>query len=173
MRRTCPSRRSSFDLVVCQFGVMFFPDRVAALAGFARVLRPGGLVLLSTWDVVEASTIPAALVDALTAVFPEEPPTFVVRVPHGYADPDQIRADVEQAGLGRVDVARVKLTGRTPSAAAVAEGFCLGTPLRFELERRGDLREITDRVAAEMTQRLGPGALAGRLAAHVVTAYVD
>lgn len=161
----------TFDLVACQFGVMFFPDRVGALAEFARVLRPAGAVLLSSWDTVETSTFPAALVDALVAVLPDDPPTFVARVPHGYADPARIRADLERAGLRDVEIERVELDSVAPSAAAVAEGFCLGSPLRFELEKRGDLGEVTARMATEMTARLGEGPLTGTLAAYVVTAH--
>ncbi|MCA1710295.1 MAG: methyltransferase domain-containing protein [Actinobacteria bacterium] len=161
---------SSFDLVVCSFGVMFFPDRVAALAQMARVLTPDGAALLSVWDSVDTQPFAAALMDSLTAVLPEETPDFVVRTPHGYADPARIAADLEAAGFGNVDIQRVVLSGRSASARALAEGFCLGTPLRFALEQRGLLADLTARVAGEMTARLGTGPVDGDLPAYVVTA---
>lgn len=163
----------SFELVVCQFGVMFFPDKVAAFAEAARVLVSGERMIFTVWDVVAASPFAAALVDSVTAVLPSNPPGFVVRVPHGYADPDQVRRDVEAGGL-RVDaIDRLVLPGKAPSAHVLAEGFCLGTPLRFALDRRGPLDELTRSVGDEMTARLGDGAVAGSLAAYVVTARRD
>ena len=160
----------SFDVVVCQFGVMFFPDRPAAFREAARVLAPGGTLLLAVWDAVELSPFPAALVASLAAVLPEDPPTFVARVPHGYGDPTRIRADLRAGGLQVDSLERVVLTGRSPSAATLAEGFCLGTPLRFALAARGDLHELAGAVAEQMTARLGAGPVEGDLAAMVVSA---
>ena len=160
----------SVDLVVCQFGVMFFPDRPRAFAEMARVLAPGGTVLFATWDELPLTDFPAALVESLGRVLPDDPPTFVARVPHGYFDVDRIAADVTAGGLDLVEVDRVTLRGRAPSAAALAEGFCFGTPLRFALEQRGELADLATDVAAGMTSILGTGPVDGDLAAIVVTA---
>ena len=161
---------ASFDVVVCQFGVMFFPDKPTAFAEAARVLAPGGTMLFTVWDAVEATHFAAALVDSLTAVLPEDPPGFVVRVPHGYADPDQIRSDLRAGGLRPQSIDRVVLRGRAASARSLAEGFCLGTPLRFALQERGSLDGLTQLLADEMTARLGCGPVEGDLAAFVVSA---
>ena len=161
---------ASFDLVVCQFGVMFFPDKRAAFSETARTLTADGVVLLTVWDVVEKSPFPAALTESVIAVLPENPPDFVTRIPHGYADVDAIDTDLRAAGLSADRIEPLVLRGRAPSAASVAEGFCLGTPLRFALEQRGSLPELTRAVAAEMTARLGDGPVEGDLAAFVVTA---
>ena len=160
----------SFDLVVCQFGVMFLPDKVGGYREVRRVLEPGGAFLFTAWDTIETSDLPAALFEVLGEVLPDNPSDFMVRIPHGYADPDRIRADVQAAGLRVDDVERVVLRGVAASAATVAEGFCLGTPLRFELQERGDLTEIVPRVTELMTEKLGEGPLDGELAAYVVTA---
>ena len=161
---------ASFDLVVCQFGVMFFPDKPAAFAEAARVLAPGGTMLFTVWDVVEASPFPAAMVESLAAVFPEDPPGFIVRIPHGYTDPDQIRSDVQAGGLRPERLDRVVLRGTATSARVVAEGFSLGTPLRFALQERGPLDGLTQVLGDEMTARLGPGPVESDLAAFVVSA---
>ncbi len=161
---------ASFDLVACQFGVMFFPDKRAAFAEAARVLAPGKTLLFTVWDVVGASPFPAALVESVAAVLPENPPTFVVQVPHGYTNPDQIADDLHLGGLLPVSIDRLVLRGSAPSAQALAEGFCLGTPLRFALQDRGPLPGLTQAVADEMTARLGIGAVEGDLAAFVVSA---
>ncbi len=165
-----PFPDDSVDVAVCQFGVMFFPDKRAAFHELGRVLRPGGRLLFVTWDLVETSPFPAALVESLTAVLPERPPDFVVRIPHGYADPERIRADVAAGGFETATVERVVLRGRAPSAASVAEGFALGTPLRFALQDRGPLDELARQLGEEMTARLGDGPIEGELAAFVVTA---
>jgi SAM-dependent methyltransferase len=159
-----------FDLVVCQFGVMFFPDRKGAFAEAARVLTPGGTLLFTVWDVVETSPMSAALAESVTALLPDDPPDFVTRVPHGYADPDQIVSDVTAGGLVRASVDRLVVRGRAASARGLADGFCLGTPLRFALAERGSLEDLTHAVGAEMTARLGEGPVEGDMAFFTVTA---
>ena len=160
---------ASFDLVVSQFGVMFFPDRVAAHAEAARVLRPGGTSMFAVWDVVAGSTFTMALVEALAEVLPDDPPRFIVEVPHGYTDPGRIVADLTAGGLVPGDCERVVLPTRAPSAGSLAEGFALGTPLRFALQERGELEELVPALAAAMTAQLGEGPVSGELAAWVVT----
>jgi SAM-dependent methyltransferase len=160
----------SVDLVVCSFGVMFFPDRPAAFAEAARVLTPDGALLFTSWDVIGRSAFPAALMAALAEVLPEQTPQFLERVPHGYTDPGRISADVAAGGLTVEELTTVCLTGEAPSARALAEGFCLGTPLRFALELHGSLEELTDGIAERMTVLLGDGPVRGDLTAHVVTA---
>jgi SAM-dependent methyltransferase len=160
----------SFELAVCQFGMMFLPDRPAAFGQLARVLSPGGTVLFSVWDDIATSPFPAALVASLAVVLPQDPPTFVVRVPHGYTDPATIRSDVEAGGLQLQSLEKLVLRGRAPSARALADGFCRGTPLRFALEARGSLDALTRAVGDEMTVRLGEGDVTGDLGALVVAA---
>jgi SAM-dependent methyltransferase len=168
--QSLPFPDGSADLVVCSFGAMFFPDRPGAFAECARVLRPGGTLLMSVWDEVAGSPLTAALVAALAVVLPDGTPDFVTRVPHGYCDPARIRADLQAGGLDVADLERVAPTGSAPSARAVAEGLCTGSPLRFQLETRGNLRELTERIGDLMTAELGEGPVEGELAALVVTA---
>ncbi|MCW2602988.1 MAG: ubiE 4 [Pseudonocardiales bacterium] len=165
-----PMPDGSFDLVVCQFGAMFFADKPAAFAEMARVLAPGGHVVLVVWDRVELSPFPRALVEGVRAVLPENPPDFVARVPHGYNDLAQVKSDIEAGGLVDVAIDRVVMRGTASSADQLAEGFCMGTPLRFDLEQRGDLAALRDAVAGEMTARLGQGPIEGDLAAIQITA---
>lgn len=161
---------ASFDLVVCQFGVMFLPRRVDAYRGVLRVLRPGGTFLFNAWDTLDTHVVEAAVIDAMAQLFPHDPPDFLRRVPHGYADPDQIRADVEDAGFVVAELERVELTGQAPSAVALAEGYCLGTPLRFELAERGEPGDVVAPLAAALTERFGDGPVEVAMSAHVVHA---
>lgn len=160
----------SYDAVVCQFGVMFFPDRPAAFAETARVLAPDGRFVFTTWDIVSSSRFPYAMVESLAAVLGSDAPSFLVRVPHGYHDPDQVRSDLAAGGLVTEALERVVLRGRAADARTLARGFALGTPLRFALEELGPLDELVDRLGAEMTARLGEGSLEGDLTAWLAQA---
>jgi SAM-dependent methyltransferase len=161
---------ASFGLVACQFGVMFFPDKVTAYREVRRVLVPGGSFLFNVWDTLDTHGFENAVTDALAELLPEDTPDFLARLPHGYADPDRIRADIQAAGLRVESLDHVELVGTAPSAAVLAEGYGLGTPLRFELQERGDLADLVPRLAEALTRRLGEGPVDGRLAAYVVRA---
>jgi SAM-dependent methyltransferase len=165
-----PFEDASFDVAVCQFGVMFFPDRPAAVAETARVLRPGGTFVFTAWDRIEGSQLPARVEQAFARVLADSPPDFMSRIPHGYCDPDQIRRDVVAGGLEVVQLEHVVLRGSAESAASVVEGFGLGTPLRFQLAERGELPQLVAAAAAELTAELGAGPVEGELAAFVVSA---
>jgi SAM-dependent methyltransferase len=165
-----PAADGSVDLVVCGFGVMFFPDRPLAYAEVRRVLTPGGRFLFTTWDEVATHAFADALRSGLCAVFPADPPPFLEAVPHGYADPGRIRADLAEAGFADVDLERVVRSGVAPSAAAVAAGFCAGTPLRAQIAERGGPADTLRTVGDTMTALLGPGQVRGEMAAHVVEA---
>jgi SAM-dependent methyltransferase len=165
-----PYPEHAFSLVASQFGVMFLPDRITAYRGIRRVLEPGGFFLFNAWDRLETHTIEAAVIDIMAELFPTDPPDFLRRVPHGYADPDRIRADVDAAGFPHIDLERVALQCQAPSAVTLAEGYCLGTPLRFELAERGDPLTFVEPVAEALTRRLGSEPVEYEMSAHVVVA---
>ena len=156
-----------FDLVVCQFGVMFFPDKPAAFAETRRVLAPGGRFLFNTWDMLKTHGFQQALVASLQKVFPEDPPTFIVTTPHGYADVAIVAANLTAGGLEQISSQSVTLHGRAKSAADIAEGYCTGTPLRMEIETRAELEATTAAIKHQMTAQLGPGAVTAAMTAHV------
>jgi SAM-dependent methyltransferase len=165
-----PFEAGEFDLVVCQFGIMFFPDRPAAFAEARRVLAPGGAFIANTWGPVDTHDFQAAVIAGLKRAFPEDPPPFLAVVPHGYHDLAVVVADLRAGGFDDVNVETVTLEGHAASAADVAAGYCTGTPLRSEIEVRGDLSATTTMVAREIEARLGTGAISGRMTAHVVEA---
>jgi SAM-dependent methyltransferase len=165
-----PFPDGAFDLVVCQFGVMFFPDRRAAYAEFSRVLAPTGHILFTTWDTIDTHGFARVLVEGLDRAFPGDVPAFLTTVPHGYADTAVVERDLRAAGCEPESVETVTLVGRAASAADVATGFCSGTPLRGEIEVRGELSATTSSVAAEMTAHLGEGPVSAPMTAHVVQA---
>jgi ubiquinone/menaquinone biosynthesis C-methylase UbiE len=161
-----------FDAVVCQFGAMFFQDRPRAFAEAHRVLKPGGRFLFSVWDRIEANEFPDAVVQAVAALFPEDPPVFLARTPHGHHDVEALRAELRAAGFATVEAEAVERESRAPDARAVAIGFCQGTPMRGEIEAHGAgaLAAATEAAAAAIAARFGEGPVAGRIRAHVLTA---
>jgi SAM-dependent methyltransferase len=165
-----PFRSGRFDLVACQFGVMFLPDRPAAFAQACRVLVPGGRLLFSTWDTLDTHGFERALMVGVRRAFPDDPPLFLEKIPHGYHDLDRIVDDVRAGGFGAVEVETVTVTGQTPSAADLAVGYCTGTPLRAGIASRGDLAAATALIAEVATAELGTGPVAAQMTAHVVTA---
>ena len=171
-----PFPDASFDAVVCQFGVMFFPDRAHGYAEARRVLRPGGVFLFNAWDRIEENELAHAVTDALATVFPADPPRFMARTPHGYHDEEAIARDLAQAGFAaspRIEL--VAARSRAESAAAAATAYCQGTPLRNEIEARGaaqgvSLAQATAAVAKAIAQRFGAGPVDAKIQARVVTA---
>ncbi|MER6262893.1 class I SAM-dependent methyltransferase [Streptomyces sp900105245] len=168
--QSLPFPDGGFDLVVCQFGVMFFPDRHAAFAEVRRVLAPGGRFLLNTWGPLGTHAFGAALQEALERAFPSDPPRFLPTVPHGYSDPAVVSAELTAAGFALEEERELTLEGRAASAADVATGFLTGTPVRAAVEQRGDAPTIRATVIEEMTARLGPGPVAAPMTAYVFCA---
>lgn len=162
----------SFDVVACQFGVMFFPDRVKGYGEARRVLRPGGRFLFNVWGRIEDNEFADVVTQTLAEVFPEDPPRFMARTPHGHHDVGRIRQELAAAGFAEIAVEAVDARSKAPSARDVAIAYCQGTPLRNEIEARDATRleEATSRSAAALAQRFGTAAVDGRIRAIVVSA---
>ena len=167
-----PFEQASFDSVVCQFGVMFFPDKPQAFAEARRVLRPGGLFAFNAWGPIATNEFADAVTDALATVFPQDPPRFMVRTPHGYHDARLIAQDLAAAGFTSTPtIEPVTFTSSAVSPGIVALAYCHGTPLRGEIEARDPnaLARATRAAEAELARRFGDGPIEGRIEALVVT----
>ena len=167
-----PFDAAAFDVVCCQFGAMFFPDRVAGYAEARRVLRAGGRFIFSVWDRIEDNAFADEVTHAVATVFPQDPPRFLARTPHGYHDVELIREELARAGFAHIDVETRTEASRALSARAAASAYCQGTPLRNEIEARDAslLQLTTDRAAEEIARRHGEGPVAGKIQAHVIVA---
>ena len=167
-----PFPDESFDAVACQFGVMFFPDRAKAFAEARRVLKPGGVFIFNVWDRIDDNEFTDVITTALESVFPEDPPRFMARTPHGYHDRATIERDLVAGGFTAApEIATVAARSRAASARIPAIAICQGTPLRSEIEARGAARlgEATDAAEKAIAARFGSGAVDGKIQAHVVT----
>jgi SAM-dependent methyltransferase len=167
-----PFADGAFDAVVCQFGVMFFPDKAKAFAEARRVLGPGGVFLFNVWDRIEENEFADAVTKSLESLFPGNPPRFMARVPHGYCDLAAIGRDLEGGGFtASPRINTVAARSRAASARIPAIAYCQGTPLRNEIEARDPSRlaEATDIAESGITRRFGTGAVDGKIQAHIFT----
>ena len=166
-----PFADASFDAVVCQFAAMFFPDKSRAFAEVRRVLEPGGVFIFSVWDRIEDNEFADDVTNALASLFPNDPPRFLARTPHGYHDRDAIARDLARGGFTAPRFDTVTARSRAASAWVPALAYCQGTPLRNEIEERDPARlvEATEASAEAIARRFGRGAVDGKIQAHVVT----
>ena len=167
-----PFDDASFDVVICQFGVMFFPDKAASYAEARRVLKPGGRFLFSVWDHIGANELADIVTQTAASVFPQDPPQFLPRTPYGYHDVGAIRDELTSAGFTDTSVSTLAETSPAPSPRHAAVAFCEGTPLRNEIEARDAnlLDHVTERATQAIAERYGDGPVAAKIQAHVLTA---
>jgi len=169
-----PFDDASADALVCQFGVMFFPDRTAGYREARRVVRPGGRYIFNVWDRLDRNEASDIASRVLASLFPEDPPRFFERTPYGYNDVAAVRRDLERAGFRRIEIETVERVTRCSSAKDAAIGLIQGTPLRSEVVARDPARlEAATVAAAEaISKRFGTSSFDNPLSAHVVTAIV-
>lgn len=165
-----PFADHAFDLVLAQFGAMFFPDKVTAYREAHRVLAPGGTFLFNLWDRLDANPGSLAVHRALQDSVPEPKPGFLARVPYGHHDAVQIGQDLREAGFAEIAIDRVALTSPPGSAEKLARGLCLGSPAAGELAVHApDLREAALAAATAAAMAAEP-ATGFAMSALVVTA---
>lgn len=167
-----PFETGSFDVVCCQFGVMFFPDKIAGYREALRVLREDGCFIFNVWDRIEQNEFAQSVTATAARIFPDDPPVFLARTPHGHGNVSAIVSDLGEAGFGDVDTFTLSERSRASSSMVPALAYCQGTPLRNELEDRaaGSLNEITEAAAADIEKSFGAGSISGRIQGHVIVA---
>jgi len=167
-----PFQDGTFDAVVCQFGVMFLPDKAKAFSEARRVLRPGGVFIFNVWDRIEENEFAETVTTALESLFPKDPPRFLARTPHGYYDHRTIERDLANGGFtASPQTSTVAARSRATASRDPAIAYCQGTPLRNEIEARDASRlgEATDIAGKAVAQRFGRGAVDGKIQAHIVS----
>lgn len=167
-----PFADETFDLVLCQFGAMFFPDKVRAYAEARRVLKPGGHFLFNVWNSISENEFADIVTQSLAELFGAGAPDFMARTPHGYHDVTRIEHELRAAGFATIETETLRHTSRAGSARDAAIAFCQGTPIRNEIDAHfpGRHDEATQFVTDALARRFGDGAIAGRMQAYVFTA---
>ena len=167
-----PFQNETFDAVVCQFGVMFFPEKSRAYSEARRVLRSGGVFIFNVWDRLEENEFADTVTMALETAFPADPPRFLARTPHGYYDHETIKRDLANGGFtASPEIITLAARSRAESFRNPAIAYCQGTPLRNEIEARDASRlgEATDIAAEAIARRFGRGAVDGKIQAHIIS----
>ncbi|MDQ4122064.1 MAG: class I SAM-dependent methyltransferase [Acidobacteriota bacterium] len=167
-----PFPDESFDIVVCQFGVMFFPDKTKAFSEARRVLKDGGVFLFNVWDRLEENQFADIITEALESISPDDPPRFLARTPYGYYERGIIEQDLIEGGfrtLPQINTMAARSQASSPLIPAIA--YCQGTPLRNEIEARtpNGLEEATNVAAEAIAKRFGREAVDAKIQAHIVT----
>lgn len=167
-----PFDDASFDVVACQFGIMFYPDRIAGYSEAHRVLKPGGTLIFNVWDRIETNEFANVVTAAAATVFPDDPPRFLPRTPHGYYEENLIREELSKAGFSDVSYESVDAISSAPSPHHPAVAYCQGTPLRNEIEDRDAslLDRVTECAASAISDRFGTGFVEAKIRGHVISA---
>ncbi|MGI8481100.1 MAG: class I SAM-dependent methyltransferase [Chthoniobacterales bacterium] len=168
-----PFANQMFDAVVCQFGLMFVPDKMLAAQEAHRVLKPGGVFLFNVWDAMEHNALGQLAHRTIAGYFEKDPPTFY-QVPFGYHDQEEIKRMLKQAGFDEIKievVAKVSQAGRAEDAAT---GLVQGNPVAVAIAERDPslLPVITDAVAKAIKDQFGETDLHARMRAIIVQARV-
>lgn len=167
-----PFADASFDVVICQFGVMFFPDITAGYREAARVLKPGGRLLFNVWDSLEHNGFSRSVHEVVVTLDSENPPDFL-SLPYAYCSVDETSGQLRDAGFSRVDAITVAKRSRAASPLDVALGLAAGSPLAAQLAARGIGSEAVDAIAERLAQEYGPAEISAPMQAIVFEAAQD
>ncbi len=151
-----PFTDQQFDAVVCQFGIMFVPDKALCAREARRVLKPGGVFLFNVWGSLAENPLGRVAHETIGGFFEKNPPTFY-EIPFGYYDQAEIKRLLEAAGFGDIRIEAVgKLTVPT-SAEDAARGLVQGSPVSIAIAEwdASLLPVITDAVAAALKKEFG------------------
>ena len=167
-----PFADASAEAIVCQFGMMFVPDKSAAYREAARVLAPDGYFVFNVWDRLANNEVSEIVTRAVQALYPQDPPRFFERTPFGHFDAAVIRAELQAAGFQHIEIETVEQVSQATSAEDVGIGLCQGTPLRGEIETRTPegLAAASAAATSALQARFGTGPFENRMSALVVTA---
>jgi SAM-dependent methyltransferase len=166
-----PFPSATFSAVACQFGMMFPPDKSAAVRETRRVLAPGGLFAFNVWDSLDNNPYAKLAHETFARFLPDDPPTFFADIPHGFHDPEFWRDLLLAAGFSEVQSEIVSRDIRSASAAELALGLVRGTPVSGMIAQRGgDLEAIAEATGRELAHLGGERPFRSTMRALVVTA---
>jgi ubiquinone/menaquinone biosynthesis C-methylase UbiE len=166
-----PFEDQSFDVAVCQFGLMFFPDKEKAVRETYRVLKPGGIFLFNVWDTIEQNDLALIAHTVISKFFENNPPDFY-EVPFSFHDPEMIESLVRAAGFSKVEVSLLPLDAIGSSAQDAAKGLIHGNPVITAIRERDEssIPEIEAAVAAAIVAQCGEKQVRGRMQALICSA---
>ena len=166
-----PFDDGKFNAVVCQFGIMFVPDKALAAREAYRVLKRDGLFLFNVWDAMRHNKLGELAHRTITSYFENDPPTFY-KVPFSYHNRAEIRRILKQAGFREIKTEVIAKIGKGNRAEDVARGLVAGNPVAVTIAKRDPslLPIITGAVTAAITRRFGKRDIRAPMRAIVVRA---
>lgn len=155
-----PFADNIFDAVICQYGVMFFPDKPKGFAEAYRVLKPGGIFLFNAWDNIEFNPAINILNNVLQEEFGEEAPNFLKEGPYSFYDQEQIKLLLKDACFKKNELEVVKVASSFSSINDLAKGFLEGSPLFSYLQEKDkDKREVvSEKIRQQLISKYGENA---------------
>jgi ubiquinone/menaquinone biosynthesis C-methylase UbiE len=169
-----PFDDASFDHVVCQFAVMFLPDKLKAFKEAYRVLDKKGKFVFSTWGSLEENKRAGFIRDVLEDIFEEEAPDFLRKGPYSFYDADTIKSALTEAGFKNISVERVKKVAEYKDAEDYINGFVDGTPLSAFLQQKDPSvrEEVKQKLREALPQQPGES-LTSEMLAYVCIGNKD
>jgi SAM-dependent methyltransferase len=167
-----PFADATFGIIACHFGIVTMLDRRGAFLEARRVMKPGARFVFSLPAHIRHNPVADCLHDAMTTLFPADPPGYLGGTLHGYGENDRVDDDLTEAGFTDAIYTSVELPYVAACAREAALGYCLGTGLRSELEARapGDVASVVEAAAAALQQRFGGGPIETTMRAHIISA---
>jgi SAM-dependent methyltransferase len=164
-----PFEHKAFAAVVCGFGIMFVPDRRAALREARRVLTEGGILLFNVWDRIEENPHALANAQAIEALFPGDA-EMRFRLPYDMHDASVLRGLLADSGFRdtRIETKRIPIEGA--DARNLATGQIRGTPRSALIQKRGVSLDLVIEKVADALTRAGGNPYSGHAQAVIVEA---
>ena len=166
-----PFANRMFDAVVCQFGLMFVPDKTLAAQEAHRVLKRGGLFLFNLWDAMEHNALCQLTHHTIAGYFEKDPPAFY-QVPFSYHDQTEVKRVLEEAGFVDIEIEVVAKISQAARAEDAATGLVQGNPVALAIAERDPslVPVITNAVAEGIKEQFGESEVRAPMRAIVVQA---
>jgi len=163
-----PFGDESFDAVVCQFGLMYFPDKQKGVNEAFRVLKPNGQFIVSVWDAIEHVDLAKAAQTVIKQFFPENPPDFY-DIPFSFHERDKLRSVLSTAGFREIKIDVVPFPCVSASARDAVHGLIHGNPVISAINERDPAKapEIEAALAEKIAAQFGAAPLQASMQAIV------
>lgn len=152
-----PFADNSFDLVICQFGFMFLPNKQKGFNEAWRVLKPRGQFLFVTWDKAENNITLHISQQIILQLLEAIPPVYFGKAYYAMNNPEELRNYTKVAGFENGTVEKITLEGKCPSAMDAAIGFIEGNSIIKEILKEGPelLHTIKTTIASKINEQVG------------------
>jgi len=166
-----PFSDQSFDAVICQFGLMFVPDKPQAIQEAHRVLKPGGKFLFSVWDSIERNDFPRVAHETISKFFDDNPPDFY-QIPFSFHDRLEIESLLTETGFKEIEFTLLPLNSNAASARDLTQGLVHGNPIITAIRERNEamIPEIEKSVFEAVVANFGEAPVQARMQALIFSA---